>query len=132
MKQRIKDIVYDIATILLIIAVAAVVVLGIIGIIFLLWSFCSAILSKGDYEPKQKVITVNSKSAEDYGVYCYRFILTNCNKKTEYFVNGKKVDKDFYKSVSEGGTYTCKVSNIYPDYLYDCRPKVQGGDNNND
>lgn len=118
-----KDIVYTIGTILLLILAAVLVVLGIIAITSFVSSLWSALATEAKQEPEQRVITVDSKRAEDYGMYCYKVIFTHCNKKTNYFVNEKKVTKDFYDSVREGGTYTCKISRFNND-LYDCRPKV--------
>lgn len=118
-----KDIVYTIGTMLLLILAAVLVVLGIIAITSFASSLWSALATEAKQEPEQRVITVDSKRAEDYGMYCYKVIFTHCNKKTNYFVNEKKVTKDFYDSVREGGTYTCKISRFNND-LYDCRPKV--------
>lgn len=118
-----KDIVYTIGTMLLLILAAVLVVLGIIAITSFASSLWSALATEAKQEPEQRVITVDSKRAEDYGMYCYEVIFIHCNKKTKYFVNEKKVTKDFYNSVREGGTYTCKISRFNND-LYDCRPKV--------
>lgn len=117
-----KNIVHIIGTILLLIFVAALIVLGIIGIISFVSSLWSALATAAKQEPEQRVITVDSKRAEDYGMYCYELIFTHCNKKTNYFVNEKRVTKEFYDSVREGGTYTCKISRFNDD-LYGCRPK---------
>lgn len=122
-----KNIVRIIGTILLLIFVAALVVLGIIGIISFVSSLWSALATEAKQEPEQRVITVDSKRAEDYGMYCYELIFTHCNKKTNYFVNEKRVTKEFYDSVREGGTYTCKISRFNDD-LYGCRPKVDNAE----
>ena len=125
--EKTKNIVYGITIVLVTITTAVLVVLGIIGITSFVSSLRSALATEAKQEPEQRVITVDSKRAEDYGMYCYEVIFTHCNKKTKYFVNEKKVTKDFYDSVREGGTYTCKISR-FNDNLYDCKPKVQGGD----
>lgn len=79
----------------------------------------------------EKIINIESKKREEDGLSCVHISLfASCGKTYKYFVNGKKVYKDFYESVREGGTYACKVGSFDYDYLYDCRPKVQGGDEN--